>query len=79
MPSMKEGVRNMIYASLDTKDELFHNFIEAGFSQNDALKASTVAVKSSVENMLENNLAKKDAATITNRLKEESYKYQIKH
>ncbi|WP_246872107.1 hypothetical protein [Pantoea ananatis] len=68
--TMKEGVKEVAYATLDIKDQLCSDMIDAGVSPKDALLASTVAVKPRVDEIIERILGNSSASDITHNLAE---------
>lgn len=63
--SMKDGIKQWVDASIDTKDDIASAMIDAGVDPKEALKASTVVTKLAVAEKLDRHFGNKNAAEIT--------------
>lgn len=68
--SMKNGVKKVAIATLETKDQLCSEMIDAGVDPKQALLASTVATKDHIEGIIERVLGNKNASEFTHSLSE---------
>jgi len=63
--AMKEGVKQYVHTALDAKDELCAKMIDAGVDPKQALKASTVVTKESMDAMIDRHYANVSASGFT--------------
>jgi len=70
--SMKDGIKQWVDVSLDTKDEIAMDMIDAGVDPKQALLASTVVTKKSVSERLDQHFADKSASEITSTISSHS-------
>jgi len=67
--SMKDGIRVYVASAIDTASETAWDLIDGGLEPKEAIKASAILTKQSVNERLERNFANQNAAGITHRLK----------
>lgn len=70
MSAMKKGVKKVAVATLETKDQLCANMIDAGVDPKQALLASTVATVGHIDSIIDRVLGNQSAADITHGLSE---------
>lgn len=68
--TMKKGVRKVALATLETKDQICAEMIDAGVDPKQALLASTVVTAGHVDTIIERVLGNQSAADITHGLSE---------
>lgn len=66
--TMKEGIKEYVHTALDAKDEIAGKMIDAGVDPKQALLASTVVTKESVDALIDRHFANASAAVITTTL-----------
>lgn len=68
--TMKNGVKEVVNATLDVKDEICTRMIDAGVDPKEAVKASSVVTKDQVENIIDKVLGNQNASNFTHNLSE---------
>ncbi|WP_249418392.1 hypothetical protein [Citrobacter sp. RHB35-C17] len=68
--TMKKGVKKVAIATLETKDQLCAEMIDAGVDPKQALLASTVATTAHVDAIIDRVFGNQSAADITHGLSE---------
>lgn len=68
--TMKKGVRKVALATLETKDQICAEMIDAGVDPKQALLASTVVTKGHVDTIIDRVFGNQSAADITHGLSE---------
>jgi len=63
--AMKEGVKGYVHRALDVKDEVAAKMIEAGVAPLEALKASTVVTKDSMDALIDRHFDNASASEFT--------------
>lgn len=66
--TMKEGIKQYVHSALDIKDEIAAAMIDAGVDPKQALLASSVVTKRSVDERLERHMGNGSAVDITTTL-----------
>ena len=66
--TMKDGIKVVVNATLDVKDEICTRMIDAGVDPKEAVKASSVVTKDEVEGIIDKVLGNQDAASFTHNL-----------
>lgn len=66
--TMKDGIKQYVHTALDTKDEVAAKMIDAGVDPKQALLASTVVTKESMDSLIERHFANASASDITTSL-----------
>ena len=65
---MKDGIKKVVNATLDVKDEICTRMIDAGVDPKEAVKASSVVTKDEVENIIDKVLGNQNASNFTHNL-----------
>ncbi|MDY4324183.1 hypothetical protein SOV88_07880 [Pectobacterium brasiliense] len=68
--TMKKGVRKVALATLETKDQICSDMIDAGVDPKQALLASTVVTTGRVDDIIDRVLGNQSASDITHGLSE---------
>jgi len=66
--TMKEGIKRYVHGALDAKDKIAAAMIDAGVDPKEALLASSVVTKQSVDELVEREIGNRSAAQITSSL-----------
>ncbi|MCR9837365.1 hypothetical protein ACP6H4_23880 [Vibrio harveyi] len=65
---MKDGIKDMVFSALDTKDDLAFELIENDIDPITAIKVSTILTKQAVLDKLDQKLSNRNAAHITHNI-----------
>ena len=68
--SMKKGIEEVAIKTLDIKDELFEVMLDAGIPALEASRASSIATKRKMDEIIDRAFGGKDASNITQNLSE---------
>lgn len=66
--TMKDGIKQYVHSALDAKDELAAKMMEAGVDPKQALLASTVVTKDSMDAMIDRHYQNASASEFTTNL-----------
>lgn len=66
--TMKDGIKKYVHVALDAKDELAAKMMDAGVAPREALLASTVVTKDSMDAMIDRHYKNASASEFTTNL-----------